>query len=112
MRLLSQFMGILCSNQDHPECLLAFEILAVGKITIPAKSTFAKIAAANIVPHSYAPNIENNEQLQQEFENYQQQQERVVLNETTLETISTPPVLTPEKEKLLFSKIDLDSAKE
>ena len=33
------------------------------KITIPDKKTIVKIAAANIVPHSYAPNIENNEQL-------------------------------------------------
>ena len=86
--------------------------LSCRKITIPAKATLAKIAAANIVPHSYAPNIENNEQLQQEFENYQQQQERAVLNETISETISTSPVLTPEKEKLLFSKINLDDAKE
>ena len=81
--------------------------LSRRKITI-----LAKIAAANIVPHSYAPNIENNEQLQQEFENYQQQQKRVVLHETILEAISEPPILTPERERLLFSKIDLDSAKE
>ena len=39
--------------------------LSCRKITIPVKSTLAKIAAANIVPHSYAPNIENNKQLQQ-----------------------------------------------
>ena len=57
--------------------------LSCRKITIPAKSAIAKIAAANIVPHSYAPNIENNEQLQQEFEKYQQQQEETVLEETT-----------------------------
>ena len=64
------------------------------------------------MPHSYAPNIENNEQLQQEFEKYQQQQERATLDETILETILNPAVLTPEKEKMLFSKIDLDGAKE
>ena len=64
--------------------------LSCRKITIPAKSTLAKIAAANIVPHSYAPNIENNKQLQQEFKNYQQQQERVVFNETILKTILIP----------------------
>ena len=86
--------------------------LSCRKITIPAKSTLAKIAVANIMPHFYAPNIENNEQLQQEFKNYQQQQERVVLNETISETISTPPVLTPERERLLLSKINLDGAKE
>ena len=82
------------------------------KITIPAKSIFAKVAAANIVSHSYVPNIDNNEQLQQEFEKYQQQQEETVLGETIPKTVSTPPVLTPERESLLFSRIDLDGAKE
>ena len=33
-------------------------------------------------------------------------------DETTPKTVSTPPVLTPERESLLFSKIDLDGAKE
>ena len=36
----------------------------------------------------------------------------MVLNETISKTISTPPVLTPERERLLFSKINLDDAKE
>ena len=30
---------------------------------IPAKTVIAKIATANVVPHSYAPNVESNEQL-------------------------------------------------
>ena len=62
--------------------------LSCRKITIPAKSTIAKIAAANIVPHFCAPNIEKNEQLQKEFEKYQQHQERAALDETISETIS------------------------
>ena len=66
--------------------------LSCRKITIPVKSAIAKVAAAN----SYALNIEHSEQLQQEFEKYQQQQERMVLDETFSETVSTPPVLTPE----------------
>ena len=49
--------------------------LSCRKITIPAKSVIAKVAAASIVPHSYAPNVENNEQLRQEFEKYQQQEQ-------------------------------------
>ena len=36
----------------------------------------------------------------------------MILNEAISETILTPSVLTLEKEKLLFSKIDLDSTKE
>ena len=37
--------------------------LSCRKITVPAKLVIAKVAAANMVPHSYAPNVENNEQL-------------------------------------------------
>ena len=37
--------------------------LTCRKITVLAKSVIAKVAAANIVPHSYAPNVESNEQL-------------------------------------------------
>ena len=86
--------------------------LSCRKTTVPIKLIIAEVAAANMVPHSYASNIINNEQLQQEFEKYQQQQEETVLNEITPKAVSTPPVLTPERESLLFSKIDLDSAKE
>ena len=71
--------------------------LSCRKITIPTKSIIS---------------IDNNEQLQQEFENYKQQPEETVLDETTPKTVLTPPVLTPERENLLFSKIDLDGAKE
>ena len=85
--------------------------LSCRKITISAKFNFAKIAAANIVPHSYASNVENNDQLQKEFEEYQQQPKREVLDETTSGTVSTP-ILTPNRENLLFSKINLDGAKE
>ena len=79
--------------------------LSCRKITVLAKLIIAKVAAANIVPHSYVPNIENNEQLQQ-------QQKETVLDETTPKSVSTSPVLTPERESLLLSKIDLDGAKE
>ena len=37
--------------------------LSCRKITVPAKSVFTKIAPANIVSHSHAPNVQNNEQL-------------------------------------------------
>ena len=37
--------------------------LSCQKITIPAKSVIAKISAANVVPHSFKPNLENNDQL-------------------------------------------------
>ena len=86
--------------------------LSCRKITVPTKSIIDKVAAANIVPHSYAPNIVNNEQLQEEFEKYQQQQQKTILDGTTPKSVQTLPVLTPERESLLFSKIDFDGTKE
>ena len=44
--------------------------ISCKSITIPAKTTIAKVTTANVVPHSYASNIENNEQLQQMFETH------------------------------------------
>ena len=38
--------------------------ISCKSIMIPAKTTIAKIATVNVVPHSFAPNIENNKQLQ------------------------------------------------
>ena len=35
------------------------------QVTIPAKTNFAKIAAMNVVPHSYAPMVESGEQAYQ-----------------------------------------------
>ena len=55
--------------------------LSCRKITVPTWSIIAKVTAANIVSHSYAPNVDNNEQLQQEFKKYQQQQQETVLDE-------------------------------
>ena len=86
--------------------------LSCRKVMIQAKSIIAKVAAANIVPHSYAPNVDNNEQLQWEFEKYQEQQGETVPDEIKPKTVQTSPVLTPERESLLFSKIDLNGAKE
>ena len=37
--------------------------LGCRKITVPAKSVIAKVAAANIFPDSYASYVKNNEQL-------------------------------------------------
>ena len=74
------------------------------KVTVPAKSIIAKITTANVVPHSLAPNLDNETMLNQ-FEKCQEQLQ-------TQENVSQPTnpkvsELTPEKEKLLFSKIDL-----
>ena len=71
----------------------------------------AKVAAANIVPHSFAPNLENNEELCKEIKKYHQQQEQGIVDIET-PTVDTSPALTPEKGKLLFSKIDLLGTKD
>ena len=39
--------------------------ISCRQVTIPAKTNFAKIVAANMVPHSYAPIVENDEQVYQ-----------------------------------------------
>ena len=70
------------------------------RITIAAKSVVAKVTAANLVPHSLAPNVESEDMLKQ-LENGQDQENVNCCNTREI------PKLTPEKEKLLFDKIDL-----
>ena len=88
--------------------------LSCQKVTIPAKSIIAKVSAANVVPHSFAPNLENNAQLCQEFEKYQQNSklETKIIPSDDVKVTSTSAKLRPEKEKLLFSKIDLTGIKD
>ena len=60
----------------------------------------AKITAANLVPHSLAPNVEIED-------GQHQNQDQENKNRCSTREI---PKLTPEKEKLLFDKIDLSGA--
>ena len=79
-------------------------------VTILAKTVIAKVAAANVLPHSYAPKVESDAHLQRLCE----------LNFKNMSTDShnTEPEgplgapLTLEKEHLLFSKINLDGIKD
>ena len=71
---------------------------------VPAKSIIAKVSAANVVPHSLAPNLDNETTLKQ----FEQCREQLQTQENVGQPINLKvPELTPEKEKLLFSKIDL-----
>ena len=81
------------------------------KMTVQAKSIVAKVSAANIVPHSFAPNLENNGRITQRN---QKVPTATGTGNSDIETptVDTPPALTPEKEKLLFSKIDLFGTKD
>ena len=78
------------------------------RVTITAKCTIAKMTAANIVPHSLAPNLDNEDMLRQ-YEQYRERLEQGHGNSLNPSSLSKPE-LTPEKEKLLFNKIDLSGA--
>ena len=80
------------------------------KVTINAKTIIAKVTAANVVPHSLAPNLENWDMLEQ-YEACKQQLQDPENNTQSDSPKPARPKLTTEKEKLLFSKIDLSGAK-
>ena len=65
----------------------------------------AKITATNIVPHSLAPNVETEDMLTQLEDGQHQDQENMNCCIT-----HKVPKLTPEKERLLFNKINLSGA--
>ena len=80
-------------------------------ITIPAKTVVAKIAAANVIPHSYAPNVEDDEQLQRLSNLNSKENPEDDKDIEPRVSLEVPP-LTPEREQLLLSKIDLSSIKD
>ena len=77
------------------------------KVTVPAKSIIAKVTAANVVPHSLALNLDNETMLKQFEKCRNQLQTQEDVGQTANPKV---PELTPEKEKLLFSKRDLTGA--
>ena len=85
--------------------------ISCQRITIPAKTIIAKVAAANVIPHSYAPNVESNEQLQRMCE-INSDPESSGNHKAETEGPQETPSLIPEKEQLLFIKIDLDGIKD
>ena len=80
-------------------------------VMIPAKTVIAKVAAANVVPLSYALKVESDAHLQRlcelNFKNVSTDS-----HHTEPEGPLGAPSLTLEKEHLLFSKIDLDGIKD
>ena len=85
--------------------------ISCQSITIPAKTIIAKVAAASVVPHCYAPNVESNEQIQQMYETHSDPESRYSHEANSQRTPQVPP-LTPKREQLLFSKIDLNGINE
>ena len=80
------------------------------KVTVNAKTIIAKVTAANVVPHSLAPNLENEDMIGQ-YEACRKQLQDSKNNTQPDSPKPEKPKLTTEKEKLLFSKIDLSGAK-
>ena len=80
-------------------------------IMIPAKTVIAKIAAANVVPHSYTPKGESNVHLQRLCELNPKNMSANRHNAESEGPLEASP-LTLEKEHLLFSKINLDGIKD
>ena len=80
------------------------------KVTVSAKTIIAKVAAANAVPHSLAPNLEN-EAMWRQYEACKTQLQDLENSTRSDSPKPEKPKLTTEKEKLLFSKIDLSGTK-
>ena len=77
------------------------------KVTVPAKTIMTKVSTANVVPHSLAPNLANETMLK----HFEQCREQLQTQENVGQPINPKvPELIPEKEKLLFSKVDLTDA--
>ena len=86
---------------------MACKTIAVARSRVPAKSIIAKVSAANVVPHFLAPNLDNETTLKQ----FEQCQLQLQTPENVSQLLDPKvPELTPEREKLLFSKIDLTGA--
>ena len=68
-----------------------------------------------MVPHSYAPTVKSNEQAYQGCNNApwnNTKEEFGGTQNTKVEKVLEPPVLTPERESLLFRKIELEGTKD
>ena len=78
---------------------------------VQAKSIVAKVSTTNVVLHSLAPNL-NNKDMFKQFKKYQDQLQSCKTTDQPILETDDPPKLSPEKENLLFSKIDLSGAKD
>ena len=85
--------------------------LSCKSVTVKPKTVVAEVAAANIVPISIAPKLEGEEKQDLKKE-YEEQIDAKRLED--LEQVKEPKLepLSPEKEKLLFEKVDLSGANE
>ena len=91
---------------------ISIQNLNCRQVTILAKSNFAKATAANVVPHSY---IKTEGQLHRGSDDCQQRPVKAKfygVHGIKTEKVPTPPALTPERESLLFSRVNLECTKD
>ena len=88
--------------------------LSCKSVTIKPKMVVAEVAATNIVPISIAPKLEGEEKqdLRKEYE--EEIDAKKIEDLEDLEQVKEPKLepLSPEKEELLFEKVDLSGTKE
>ena len=101
--------GYMVLKPGSSQVSIGLQNYSCRKVTVPAKSIIAKVSAANVVPHSLAPNLDNGTTLKQ----FEQCWEQLQTPENVGQPIDLKVLeLTPYKEKLLFSKIDLTGAQD
>ena len=88
--------------------------LSCKSVTVKPKTVVAEVAAANIVPISIAPKLEGEEKQDLRKEYKEQIDAKKIEDLEDLEQVKEPKLepLSPEKEKLLFEKVDLLGANE
>ena len=93
---------------------IGLQNLSCKSVTVKPKTIVAEVAVANVVPISIAPKLEGEEKqdLRKEYE--EQINAKKIEDLEDLEQVKEPKLesLSPEKEKLLFEKIDLSGANE
>ena len=93
---------------------IGLQNLSCKSVTVKPKTVVAEVAAANIVPISIAPKLEGEEKqdLRKEYE--EQIDAKKIEDLEDLEQVKEPKLepLSPEKEKLLFEKVNLSGANE
>ena len=92
---------------------IGLQNLSCKSVIVKPKTIVAEVAAANIVPISIAPKLEEEEK-QDLRKEYEEQIDAKKIDLEDLEQVKEPKLepLSPEKEKLLFEKIDLSGANE
>ena len=104
---MSPIHGYTVLKPGSSQVSIGLQNYSCRKVTVPTKSIIAKVSAANVVPHSLAPSLDNEAMLKQ----FEQCQEQLQTQEDVGQPVDPKvPELTPEREKLLFSKIDLTGA--